>query len=69
MAGNKPVQTVQRFHYVWEVSKSVFHRRASHKDYSGQRFLGSWSSGQHILSVINKHSRVVEHIYLLFTLQ
>lgn len=26
MARNKPVQSVQRFHFVWEVPKSVFHR-------------------------------------------
>lgn len=26
MARNKPVHPVQRFHYVWEDSKSVFHR-------------------------------------------
>lgn len=41
---------------------------ASQKDYSCLRFLGSSSWSQRMLSVINKHSGVVEHIYLLLTL-
>lgn len=66
---NTTVQPVSSFHYIYMKFTDLFFMYTEmYKDCSCLRLLGYLSSSQHNLNVIDKHSGVIEHIYLLFIL-